>query len=119
MFSKILRVTLVAIAAVVATHCLTSTAEPSKDQRLAIIKGLLLKGVVGENNQGYLEFRGPKQAEEVVNTENSVRKKEYVEVAKKVGKSPQEAGQTRARQNADNAPAGSWIQDANGNWKKK
>ncbi len=112
------RTVLFALAAALLSVGLVTSAMDA-EKRLAIVKALLLKGVVGENSQGLLEFRGAKQAAEVVDEENAARKKEYVEVAKKVGKSPQEAGQIRARQIADSAPAGAWIQDASGAWKKK
>ena len=89
-------------------------------QRLAIIKGLKLKGIVGENNKGYLEFRsGDTQAQAVVNEENGERSRVYEEIAGKSGASTDSVGEQRASQIASSEASGVWIQDANGNWHKK
>jgi uncharacterized protein len=90
------------------------------NQRLAIIKALKLKGIVGENNKGYLEFRsGDTQALDVVNEENSVRSKVYEDIAKSSGVSVETVGSQRASQIAAGEVSGVWIQDIAGNWKKK
>ncbi|MFZ2655889.1 MAG: DUF1318 domain-containing protein [Victivallales bacterium] len=89
-------------------------------QRLAIIKGLKLKGIVGENNKGLLEFKtGDKSAQTVVDEENTERGKVYGDVARKNGTSVAAVGAQRAAQIAKEESAGCWIQDADGNWKKK
>lgn len=89
------------------------------EKRLAIIKGLKIKGVVGENNKGYLEFRGKKKAEKVVNDENESRKKVYQDIAKKQGVSAEQVGKQRALQNTDNSPKGTWVQKEDGSWTRK
>lgn len=89
-------------------------------QRLAIIKGLKIKGTVGENNKGLLEFKtGDKSAAAVVNEENAERSKTYADVAKKTGVSAEDVGEQRAVQIAKEESAGVWIQDAKGAWSKK
>lgn len=89
-------------------------------QRLAIIKGLKLKGIVGENNKGLLEFKaGDKSAAAVVNEENAERTKAYADVAKKTGASAAAVGAQRADQIAKEESSGVWIQDAKGAWSKK
>jgi hypothetical protein len=89
-------------------------------QRLAIIKGLKIKGIIGENNKGLLEFRtGDKSAQAVVDEENGERSKVYGDVAKKTGTSVAAVGAQRAAQIAKDEAAGAWIQDADENWKKK
>ena len=89
-------------------------------QRLAIIKGLKLKGIVGENNKGLLEFKtGDKSAAAVVDEENTERSKTYADVAKKTGASASDVGEQRAAQLAKEEAAGVWIQDAKGAWSKK
>jgi uncharacterized protein YdbL (DUF1318 family) len=88
-------------------------------QRTAIIKGLKVKGIVGENNQGYLEFRGAKTAEAVVEAENAHRRQAYREIAEKQGASTEEVGRQRAIQLAESASSGEWIQKADGTWIKK
>ena len=88
-------------------------------QRIAIIKGLKLKGIVGENNKGFLEFRGRKTAKNVVKKENNQRRKNYKAIAEKQGVSTEEVGRQRTLQNANNSPAGTWLQKADGSWFKK
>ncbi len=87
--------------------------------RQPAIKALLIEGVVGENNQGYLEFRAaPKQAD-VVKAENADRKQVYIAIAKKTGATSVLVGQHRAARLAAILPAGVWIQNSNGKWHKK
>jgi hypothetical protein len=89
-------------------------------QRLAIIKGLKIKGVVGENNKGFLEFKtGDKSAAAVVNEENAERSKAYADVAKKTGSTAAAVGELRAAQIAKEEASGVWVQDAKGAWSKK
>lgn len=89
-------------------------------QRLAIIKALKIKGLVGENNKGFLEFRtSDRTAEAVVNEENGERRKAYAEVAQKTGAAPEKVGTQRAVQIANGEPPGVWIQSENGSWSKK
>ncbi|HCE43335.1 MAG TPA: DUF1318 domain-containing protein [Lentisphaeria bacterium] len=89
-------------------------------QRLAIVKGLKLKGIVGESNKGLLEFKtGDKSAQAVVDEENAERSKVYGDVAKKNGTSVAVVGAQRAAQISKDESAGVWIQDADGTWKKK
>ncbi|MEI6420750.1 MAG: DUF1318 domain-containing protein [Lentisphaerota bacterium] len=91
----------------------------SKD-RLAIIKGLKIKGIVGESNKGLLEFKtGDKSAAAVVNEENAERSKAYADVAKKTGGSAADVGEQRAAQIAQGEASGVWVQDAKGSWNKK
>ncbi len=89
-------------------------------QRLAIIKGLKIKGIVGENNKGLLEFKtGDKSAAAVVNEENAERTKAYADVAKKTGAAVADVGAQRATQISKEESSGVWIQDAKGAWDKK
>ena len=88
--------------------------------RLKIIKGLKIKGIVGENNKGLLEFKtGDKSAAAVVNEENAERTKAYADVAKKTGASVAEVGAQRSEQIEQGEASGVWIQDAKGAWTKK
>ncbi|MEM7391468.1 MAG: DUF1318 domain-containing protein [Verrucomicrobiota bacterium] len=89
------------------------------EQRLAIIKGLKIKGIVGEGNDGYLKFRGKEVAGNVVAAENAERKKTYSAIAGKQGKSVSEVGRHSALLKADKARSGEWIQGSGGVWKKK
>ena len=88
--------------------------------RLPVIKALKDKGIVGENNKGYLEFVGQKkEKEEVVTAENKDRKLVYKAIAKQQGTTVEVVGQHRVVQIANKAQPGEWLQDANGKWYQK
>ena len=88
--------------------------------RLPEIKALKAKGLVGENNKGFLEFVGQqKEKQEVVTAENQDMEKVYKAIAKQQATTVELVGKHRAIQIAAKAPAGEWLQDANGKWYKK
>ena len=87
--------------------------------RLPVIKELKAKGVVGENNKGYLEFVGAPAKENVVQDENNDRKEVYAAIAAKQGVTVDVVGKRRAEQIADKAVPGEWLQNPSGNWYKK
>lgn len=87
--------------------------------RLPVINELKAKGIVGENNKGYLEFRGAPQKEDVVRAENADRQAVYEAIAKQQGVTGELVGRRRAIQLRNNADPGEWLQDDNGNWYKK
>jgi uncharacterized protein YdbL (DUF1318 family) len=89
-------------------------------KRIPVIADLKDKGIVGENNKGYLEFlTSSRQKEGVVSAENNDRRRVYAYIAKLRNKSVEIVGKVRARQIARNAPSGLWLQDKNGQWYKK
>jgi uncharacterized protein YdbL (DUF1318 family) len=88
--------------------------------RLPVVKALKAKGVVGENNKGYLEFRGGNREKvDVVNAENADRKKVYTAIAKQQGTTADTVGKRRALQIAKKAKTGEWIQGESGKWNQK
>ena len=88
--------------------------------RLPTIAQLKTEGVIGEDNQGYLGFVTSKEKEEeVVQAENSDRKKVYNAIAKQQGTSAELVGERRAKQIAERAKSGEWLQDESGKWYKK
>ena len=88
--------------------------------RLPVIKDLKARGIVGENNLGFLEFIGDqKEKAKVVRAENRDRKSVYDAIAKKQGPTAEVVGKHRAAQIAGKARAGQLLQDANGKWYKK
>jgi uncharacterized protein YdbL (DUF1318 family) len=88
--------------------------------RLPISKDLKARGIVGENNLGFLEFIGDqKEKADVVKAENRDRKSVYDAIAKKQGTTAEVVGKHRAAKIAGKAPAGQMLQDANGKWYKK
>ena len=88
--------------------------------RLPVINDMKARGIVGENNLGFLEFIGDqKEKVEVVQAENRDRKTVYDAIAKKQGTTADVVGRHRAAQTAEKARAGQMLQDANGKWYKK
>ena len=88
--------------------------------RLPTIKALKDKGLVGENNKGFLEFIGQqKEKQDVVTAENQDRQQVYEAIAKQQGTTVELVGQHRAIQIAQKAQPGEWLQDANGKWYQK
>lgn len=90
------------------------------EQRLSQVDALKSSGAVGENNRGYLEERGGgADVSKVVAAENKDREVVYSALAKQTGTSADQVGKARARQIAQRARPGDWIQDERGDWIKK
>ena len=88
--------------------------------RLPEITALKSKGIVGENNQGYLTLlKKPAGAKATVTAENKDRRAIYTAIAKKQGTTPELVGQRRALQIANKANPGTMIQGKDGKWPKK
>ena len=88
--------------------------------RLPVIKELKAKGIVGEDNKGFLQFVGGKKAKaDVVAAENKDRKTVYAAIAKQQGTTAELVGKRRAVQIAKKANKGEWVQDAGGKWLQK
>jgi hypothetical protein len=88
--------------------------------RLPEIVALKDKGVVGEDNLGYLQFVGTvKEKADLVQAENNDRVQVYQAIAKQQGTTADLVGRRRAQQIVEIAQPGHWLQDANGNWYKK
>ncbi len=87
--------------------------------RIPVINALKAKGIVGENNKGFLEFRGAKSKADVVAAENKDRKAVYAAIAKQQGVSAELVGQRRAAQIAAKSRGGELYQKSDGSWVKK
>ena len=88
--------------------------------RLPDLVTLKSRGIVGENNQGYLEFVGGAQDKQaVVAAENKDRRLVYEGIARRQGTSPNLVGQRRALQIEANSAAGEYVQDKSGKWYRK
>jgi len=88
--------------------------------RLPEIVGLKDKGVIGEDNLGYLQFVGAtKEKAELVQAENDDRLQVYQAIAKQQGTTADLVGRRRAQQITEIALPTHWLQDANGRWYKK
>ena len=81
---------------------------------------LKAKGVIGENNKGYIDFVGDaREKQALVDAENADRKLVFSEMAKKNNVSIEEVGSQFARTRAENAGAGEWLQNESGEWYQK
>lgn len=88
--------------------------------RLPQIIQLKNQGLIGENNQGLLQFRtSNKSGADIVQAENRDRQKVYSAIAKQQGVSAALVGQKRAQQIREKAAPGEWLQKPNGQWYKK
>ena len=115
---KYLITTLMLIACLFATTAMAGGIKDRMIQRKPAVDALLAQGAAGENNSGFLESRGG-QGGDVISAENSDRKLVYGAIAKKAGTSPAVVGQRRAAKIAQQAPAGTWLQNAGGQWYQK
>jgi len=116
-------VVVISFLVVLFTTVASSSAEDTKSRmkkRLPIIIELKAKGIVGEDNRGYLQFVGTKrEKEDVVTAENNDRKSVYSAIAKKQGATVDFVGKRRAKQITEKAKKGEFLQDESGKWYKK
>ena len=118
-FTKILAFVLVGIFAA-GISVFADDIKARMKQRLPVIIALKAKGIVGENNAGYLEFIGAKKEKaDVVAAENEDRQTVYAAIAKQQGTTVELVGKRRALQIAQKADKGEWIQDTSGKWLQK
>ena len=89
-------------------------------QRLPQIVQMKQQGVIGENDKGYLEYvSGKRPNQEIVEAENSDRRKVYEMIAKQQGVSIQKVEQLRAAQIVKKAIKGEMLKRSDGSWYKK
>jgi uncharacterized protein YdbL (DUF1318 family) len=89
-------------------------------QRLSSLDEAKAKGVLGENNRGFVELRGGDAAAgDVMAAENKDRGEVYAALAKQTGSSAEQVGKARAKQIAAGSAAGVWLQREDGTWHKK
>ena len=79
------------------------------------------QGLIGENNQGYLEVRGAGggNAAALAAAENEDRRMVYKAIAAKTGGSVEQVGQRAAARRAEVAGVGEWLQKPSGEWYRK
>lgn len=102
---------------------LNSQAASVKERMLAripAINSLKDKGLVGENNKGYLEYRtDSKPEQQLVGDENKDRNSVYAEIAKQQKVDITLVGQRRAKQISEIGGKGHWFQKPDGAWYQK
>ncbi len=88
--------------------------------RVPEINALKDKGIIGENNKGYLEYRtGQRPKEQLVVAENTDREAVYQAIAKSQNASVELVGKRRANMIAESGVTGRWYQAPDGKWYKK
>ena len=101
-------------------------AESKKDQlrkrlreRAPEIAKLKSEGLIGETDEGYVDFvKGKDKGGDVVDAENADRKQVYENIAKDTGESVDKVAKQAAQKQFDHAKPGEWIR-IDGKWKKK
>ena len=97
-----------------------SSATANIKARLPEIVKLKQLGIVGENNQGYLDFRKSDPGKQsLIKQENNDSATIYKNIAIKVNSTVKKVGQLRAKEIAGKASKGYWIQALGGQWYKK
>ena len=91
------------------------------EQRLSSLDALKDKGLVGENNRGYLEARGALSPADssAVAAENADRGVVYGAIARQTGSTSEQVGRARAQKLVEVGKAGVWVQRATGEWARK
>lgn len=117
------RISVVAVLAVALALPSALMAQGIKDrmkERLPVIVDLKLQGIIGENYYGFLEFLRPSDDHKaVIEGENRDRKAIYNHIAQKEGVPAEQVGIRRARQIADNAKPGEYLETKDGQWYQK
>jgi uncharacterized protein len=88
------------------------------EKRVSQVDALKSKGVLGENNRGFLEVRSGDDGG-VAAAENADRTAVYAALAQKTGASAAAVGQARAKQIYGASAKGVWVQAPGGEWLKK
>ncbi|SDT84825.1 YdbL family protein [Desulfobacula phenolica] len=89
-------------------------------QRLPAITGLKAKGIIGEDNRGYLGFvTAARELEDVIAAENQDRKAIYTHFAKQQNTSLEVVEKIQAKRKAEKADPGEFFQNQDGSWHKK
>jgi len=120
------KITKIVVLILLVFACSYSFAQDAKElktrmmERIPLIQALKSKGIIGENNLGYLQFvSSGKEQEGLVNSENTDRTAVYTAIANQQGTSADLVGKRRAIQITEKAGAGEWLQDSTGKWYQK
>lgn len=89
-------------------------------QRLPAIADLKAKGIIGEDNRGYLGFvTGARALEDVIAAENKDRKAIYSHFAKQQNTTLAVVEKIQAKRKAERVRPGEFFQNPDGSWHKK
>lgn len=117
---------LVALAGLIfaAPHARASDSAETRarmERRTPAVDKLKAKKLIGENNRGYLEARADllEEYQSLVAVENTDRAIVYRAEAGLKGVRMETVGRDRAREIAEAAKRGTWLQDDDGQWYEK
>ena len=82
------------------------------------LQDLRASGALGESASGYAVARDPSVTAEVASI-NEKRKAVYAEKASAQGVSIEQVGKVYAKEIFENVPAGTWLQNEQGQWLRK
>ena len=91
-------------------------------KRLPRIQELKKDGLIGENQQGFLEAVQsslPAADKEAIEAENADRKAVYEAIARQQGTTAELVGKLRAKKIFEQAKSGEFLKQEDGTWKKK
>ena len=91
-------------------------------KRLPRIQELKKDGLIGENQQGFLEAVQsslPAADKELIEAENADRKSVYEAIARQQGTTAELVGKLRAKKIFEQAKSGEFLKQEDGTWKKK
>jgi len=89
-------------------------------ERLPVIADLKAKGIIGEDNSGYLGFvTGARAQEAVVAAENVDRKTVYTYFAQQQNTTIDVVEKVQAKRKAEKTDPGEFFQNPDGSWHKK
>ena len=89
-------------------------------QRLPAIADLKAKGIIGEDNSGYLGFvTNARAQEEVIAAENNDRKTVYTHFAQQQNTTINIVEKVQAKRKAERTKPGEFFQNPDGSWHKK
>lgn len=89
-------------------------------ERLPAINALKAKGIIGENNLGFLTYRGNERPQaSLIEAENADRRRVYAAIARQQKVDITKVGQRRAVKIAQTAKSGNWLQTPDGKWQRK
>ena len=118
-------VTLIALFVIPASTLLAANAKKDElkkrfQERYPAIRELKEKGVVGETDEGYLDWVGKKDSKstQLVDDENSDRKELYALLAKETHESPENVAKHAAQRNFEKAKVGEYLK-VGSKWHKK
>ncbi len=81
---------------------------------------LKARGIIGENNTGYLQYMGENREQlQLVEAENRDRKTVYAKIAAQQGANVIVVGKRRAAKISQISPPGTWLQTPAGEWYKR